>query len=340
MVFRLAHISDVHLPVNWAGAARSALRGLSAKQALGLANFGLRRRHRHQRWAADAIVARLIADKVDHLAIGGDLVNTTLTSEIEDAVRWVSRIADALGPDAVSVVPGNHDAYSRTGLARFLTAMAPFSDRNPMSKTVAQLMSSDVETADLASADAGYPWVRRFENGTSAPVVVVGVSTGVPTPAFYAQGAFGSLQQSWLDALLAEGREEGCWRVVVIHHPPTPRLAGERCALIDGHEMASLLARHGAELVVHGHNHVRMLNTTPGPDGSSVPIVGVPSVSQVTGSPERLARAHVFRFDGAPGGPAQTGGGGGIHMTALGLSPGSRDVSELESVPLDALLSS
>jgi hypothetical protein len=62
-----------------------------------------------------------------------------------------------------------------------------------------------------------------------------------------------------------------------------------------------MLARHGAELAVHGHNHRNMLAWRPSVSGS-FPVVGAPSASQgKLHRHEPLARYNLFRIDAAAG---------------------------------------
>jgi hypothetical protein len=50
--------------------------------------------------------------------------------------------------------------------------------------------------------------------------------------------------------------------------------------LIDAPMLRALLAEHGAELVLHGHNHEQQLMWLDGPSGR-IPAVGVPSASAI-----------------------------------------------------------
>lgn len=40
-----------------------------------------------------------------------------------------------------------------------------------------------------------------------------------------------------------------------------------------------MIARAGAELILHGHNHTTTSALVPGPDGRFVPVIGAPSAS-------------------------------------------------------------
>ena len=64
---------------------------------------------------------------------------------------------------------------------------------------------------------------------------------------------------------------------------------------------ASDLLLLGAELVLHGHKHRRRINHVLGPDGSSVPIIGVPSSSEVGSRPDKQAQYHVYTVTGQAG---------------------------------------
>ena len=53
--------------------------------------------------------------------------------------------------------------------------------------------------------------------------------------------------------------------------------------MLDAEVFKRVIAAHGAELILHGHDHVHMINWLDGPDGARVPAVGVPSASAKPG---------------------------------------------------------
>jgi hypothetical protein len=67
-----------------------------------------------------------------------------------------------------------------------------------------------------------------------------------------------------------------------------------------------MIGRAGAELILHGHNHVGSVAFLPGPDGAGVPIVGGPSASARPGShegmPGRRAAYYLYAFTQGEGG--------------------------------------
>ena len=107
------------------------------------------------------------------------------------------------------------------------------------------------------------------------------MSSAIPTKPFAATGRLGPSQieaaERLLDAL-ARAPDRPC-RVVMIHHPPHPGGAAAGRELKDAAAFAAMIGRAGADLILHGHNHVGTVASLPGPDGRPVPVVGAPSAS-------------------------------------------------------------
>src|SRR3954469_24059486 len=102
MAFTLAHLSDPHLaplPVpRW--------RELAGKRALGYLNWRRNRHSTQRREVLDALVADMQAQRPDHIAVTGDLINMALPAEFIPARAWLESVGAC---NTVSVVPGNHD---------------------------------------------------------------------------------------------------------------------------------------------------------------------------------------------------------------------------------------
>ena len=88
-----------------------------------------------------------------------------------------------------------------------------------------------------------------------------------------------------------------------------------------------MLARHGAELLVHGHDHEHALIRLAGPR-RPIPAVGVPSASQAPRAEHGAAGYNLYRIDGA-------GGAWRCEMVSRGLSPDGSHMVELARVMLD-----
>ena len=55
---------------------------------------------------------------------------------------------------------------------------------------------------------------------------------------------------------------------MLIHHPPVSQ-AKRHKRLTDAAEFLRVIAMHGAELVLHGHDHLHMINWLSGPNGDA-----------------------------------------------------------------------
>jgi 3',5'-cyclic AMP phosphodiesterase CpdA len=269
----LAHISDVHLgPL-----AGFHPRYWNLKRGLGYLNWHRGRVHVHLRDVANAIAADAVAQKPDHIVVTGDLANIGLPSEYDAALSWLEALGD---PRHVSVVPGNHDIYTtRLHSASCLTRWAPF-------------MTSDAwGSGHAADGGDGFPFVRRVGG-----IALVGLNSAVPTPPFVASGRLGKLQLDAFARTLETLGDAGVIRVVLIHHPPLPGQAARMRGLEDADEFERVIDQHGAELVLHGHNHRDMLAWRRWSRGH-VPVIGVASgsVGQAHKN-EPLARYNLYKL--------------------------------------------
>lgn len=275
-VFTLAHLSDVHLgPLPPVG-----LRRWNLKRLLGWLNWQHRRRHVYSRDVLDRLVEDLRAQAPDHIAVTGDLANLGLPAEHEVALGWLGTLGT---PERVTAIPGNHDIYSGIGADPGTGRWHPH-----MSASSA---ATDHAVAEAMGAEAAFPFVRRFGR-----IAIIALNSAVTTRPFYAIGRLGPDQLRRLAKILDRLGAEGIMRVVLIHHPPLPGLSRKRHDLADAAALADALARHGAELVLHGHEHRETLawhDTSTG----RIPIIGVPSASlALPYKNEPLARYNLYRL--------------------------------------------
>jgi 3',5'-cyclic AMP phosphodiesterase CpdA len=267
-MFTLAHLSDPHL----APLPKPRWSELIGKRVTGYINWQRKRRFIHDAAVLAKIAADLKAQAPDHIAVTGDLANIALPEEFTRGGTWLASLGN---PTDVSFVPGNHDAYVPAAGVLAERAWRPY-------------MSENDETA-------GFPYARR-----RGPLGLIGVSTGVPSPPFFATGLIGNEQLAALALTLDELKAEKLFRVVLIHHPPVSAAARHK-RLIDAHILLHVIATHGAELVLHGHDHLHMINWLDGPNGTRVPAVGVPSTSAAWGMSKDAAGYNLYAIDGAPG---------------------------------------
>jgi 3',5'-cyclic AMP phosphodiesterase CpdA len=256
-VFTVAHFSDVHLGPLPRGAA---WRDFALKRQVGYLSWRLKRHRLHIPAIADAIAADITAAAPNHVAFTGDIVNISARDEFPAAAGWLKRFG---APKDVSFVPGNHDTYVRFGWEHGLGHLAPYMMGD---MRVAQTQT----TAQIASL---FPFVRLRKN-----VALIGLCSALPQPLHKAAGRLGALQLESAAHLLRDLRERGYYRCVLIHHPPLPGMASPRKALADAARFGEILAEEGAELVLHGHNHIHSLVALSSRFGT-VNVVGVPSAS-------------------------------------------------------------
>jgi 3',5'-cyclic AMP phosphodiesterase CpdA len=266
-MFTLAHLSDAHLaPMPVPNVA-----GIAFKQFAGYVNWLRSRRSIHRPDVLAGIVGDLRAQKPDHIAMTGDITNIALPFEFSRGRDWLAKLG---APEGVSVVPGNHDIYV-AGAAELARAQW------------GALMQGD-------AGETGFPYVRR-----RGPVALIGLCSGVPTDLFYASGRLGPEQIAKLAIILETQKKANAFRVVLIHHPPVTQSA-PRKRLADADALLRVIAAHGAELLLHGHDHLPMLNRLYGPNGTRVPAVGVPSASSAPGKGKAPAAYNLYRVDGTP----------------------------------------
>jgi 3',5'-cyclic AMP phosphodiesterase CpdA len=292
--FVLAHLSDAHL----APLPQASVADLIGKRFTGYMHWRRTRHLIHRTEVLDRIVRDLKASAPDHIAVTGDLVNIALASEFAPARAWLETLGS---PQDVTLVPGNHDAYVRAAAA------------------LPQAHWGEYMRGD--TGETSFPFVRR-----RGPLALIGLSSAVPTPIFMATGRLGSAQLDRLAETLTRLAREDVFRVVLVHHPLRSKPSRYHKRLIDGPALRDVLARHGAELVIHGHDHEHAVDMLDGPNGP-IAAVGVPSASQAASDKHEGAGYHLYRIEGGPGAWR-------CEMVLRGLAGDGEGVAELKQMEL------
>ncbi|MGI9286837.1 MAG: metallophosphoesterase family protein [Pseudomonadales bacterium] len=257
-----AQLSDPHLSsltdVRWWQ--------LANKRLLGYLSWSKRRRDIHDGKVLAALQQDLDHTRPNHIVVTGDLTHIAMPDEFKQARLWLESLGAATD---VSVIPGNHDAYLNSGWRHGWPQWQAF-------------MASDTASNSL------FPSLR-----VRGPIAFIGLSSACASAPLCATGTLGAHQLARFEQFLQETGKAGLFRVVLIHHPPIPGSEKWRKRLTDGEEFCALVAKHGAELVLHGHRHRASQNsiaTTFGPAS----VFGIPSSSSNGNKSNELAQYYLY----------------------------------------------
>ncbi|AEQ52215.1 metallophosphoesterase family protein [Pelagibacterium halotolerans] len=262
----LAHISDVHL----APLPLITPRELASKRLTGWLNWQLERGSDMRPETLMALLDHMRAHDPDMICVTGDMVNLALDEEIARAAHWFTELG---APGKVCAIPGNHDAYVPGALDKALDTYGGY-------------MRGE------ALDDNPFPYVRRLDM-----VALIGVSSAIATPPFFAAGKVGADQLARLRKLLTLLGEAGYFRIVMIHHPPHAEFAdSRRLGLWDGSDFRAVLKQAGAEVILHGHTHLSSVNAISGPT-QEIPVIGVAAASAAPEGHDAPGRYNLFRIE-------------------------------------------
>ncbi|MEJ8472720.1 metallophosphoesterase family protein [Roseibium algae] len=271
-MLKLAHLSDPHLgPL-----PDPKLLQLFSKRILGYLNWRRNRASAMTGNHLEQLVSDIKMQKPDHIAVTGDLVNIALPLEIIGARAWLEEVGES---DFVSVVPGNHDAYVPGALKKARTAWLDY------------MIGDNKEPPTDSDGEAHFPYVRK-----RGEIALVGVSTARASAPWFATGRVGSAQAQRLRTTLDQLKDEGLFRVVMIHHPPFRKATHWHKRLSDASRVRAVIKRAGAELILHGHTHIDSQAEIEGPNGP-VPAIGVPSATNAPGGKKPGARYNLFSIE-------------------------------------------
>ena len=263
--FRLAHLSDPHLPPP-AGALR--WNDLASKRLLSA--IAWRRKGReHQPAVLAALVADLRAYAPDHVAVTGDLTNFATPAEFAAAGAWLQTLGE---PADVTLSPGNHDALVARGAPQAFEPWRSWLGDSP---------------------ESDFPRLRLRDG-----LALINLCSARPTAPWLASGRLGPAQLARLQAVLESLAGRDLFRVAILHHPPTDGVVSGRKSLDDAAEFRAVLKAHGVDLVLHGHAHEAEVGAIDGPAGA-IPVLGVPSVSAAGERGHPPARWHAIEVDAA-----------------------------------------
>ena len=267
--FSLAHLSDLHLT----SLDNIKIPQLFNKRILGYLSWRNKRRKAHRREIVNALLEDLRITSPDHIAITGDLTFLGLPEEFAEVEQWLPGLGS---PDQVTLIPGNHEAYAGWDWMKSCGMWAPY-------------LEADAGR-DPQQIAGFFPSLR-----IRGQIALIGLCSARPSLPLLATGSLGGKQLSRLETLLKETGERGLFRVLLIHHPPAQGTVSWRKRLTDRSLFAAVLARHGAELVLHGHAHAPKLSALQTPAGNA-PVIGAPSASEFSPWTANSAKYNIYRL--------------------------------------------
>ena len=231
---KIGHISDLHI----LDIDEIRPREFLNKRLVGGVNLLLNRSDEHSVGVVREAINHLDRQDVDHIAISGDVTNLALDSEFAAVADIVRDISDH--EERVSVVPGNHDYYTRDAAnsRRFERHFAPY-------------LRSDLPAYQL---DSGYPFCKLM----GEDIALVGLNSGIVTPWFFATGKIREEELESASALLEDPELRDRFTIVMVHHHLVPfehsRVEYTR-RLVNADDLLEMVRRRCVDLVIHGHNH-------------------------------------------------------------------------------------
>jgi 3',5'-cyclic AMP phosphodiesterase CpdA len=273
---RIAHLSDLHL-LSLEGVS---LRRFMNKRLTGWVNLRMKRGSIHRAAYVRAITREIARANIDHVIVTGDLTNLALETEFDLAREVLGELQ--MDPAMVTVVPGNHDMYTR----------GAFTTRR-FERLFAEWLVSDLPRA-TGDAGACFPVVKL-----RGPVAIVGLSSAVPRLPFVAAGGLGRPQLDALARVLDHPEVRRRFLVLALHHPLVQDGSRTKAyveGLRDAEALLSMLERLSRGLVVHGHLHRRVQRMLPTPTGQ-LHHVGATSASLHHDAMDRMAGFNVYELD-------------------------------------------
>ncbi|TNE49155.1 MAG: metallophosphoesterase [Deltaproteobacteria bacterium] len=267
---RVAHLSDVHV----SNVSATLARMWWGKRLLGGGNMLLNRRKHMPNANVPRVVQHILEQKPDAVLISGDLSTTALEAEFMHARQWLEPLI-SVGP--VVCIPGNHDMYTRGAQRKGLYA------------------KYFAEWHGEGGGEEGYPFAREL----SDDVVCIGMNTSVPTDYLGSWGILTEGQLERLPGLLQQYKDR--FRILMIHHfledkRGTPGLP--KRGLRNRDALLAILAEHGSELILHGHEHACYQYTVPGPNGSTIPVLNSGPTTMVSADPVKQGGYQMIEMEG------------------------------------------
>jgi 3',5'-cyclic AMP phosphodiesterase CpdA len=266
-MFRLAHISDLHL----FNLRSIKLSKFLSRRIIGALNL-LVSRQSHSEIALKALVSSLEKENCDHVIITGDVSNFALDEEFE-FIRGT--FADFWKYEKLTILPGNHDFY---------TAGA-FKTRR-FEKNFAGILGERDVHGSL------FPVIKNLKEVIIACLNSTMLSLPVLSCGRVPEDQLGKLKE------VSRTRKANTCLIVALHHNLHRRSFFSEVTgrLLNREQVMKTLAEAHADLILHGHSHTGQAYFIKH-GGSVIPVICAGSATYLSKDPVRNARYNIYTVE-------------------------------------------
>ncbi|HIA01406.1 MAG TPA: metallophosphoesterase [Myxococcales bacterium] len=265
---RIAQLSDLHIFDSEGVMARDFV----SKRAIGGVNLLIGRHKNHPLELAERLIADVTSQSLDHVVVTGDVTNLSLPGEFQRAAGLLRLIG---GYDALTVIPGNHDIYTRGAEKQ---------------RRFESYFGHTLFGSDMDSEDRDFPAIKDL-----GEVLVIGLCSAFASSLLTSWGRVGDEQLSRLESQLSSGKYDNHFKVALVHHNIHQRgfLAEKTALLKDRDEVVQRLLKLKVKLLLHGHTH-KAHRFEVSRDDHTMQIMGSGSSTWNSREPEHCARYNIY----------------------------------------------
>ena len=226
-MIKLAHISDIHL----SNVPQTLLGMWTGKRFLGGLNMLIFRRKELRNSYFPRLIQEIQKQQPDLLLVTGDMTTTALPKEFSQAHEIMLPF---INENKLRSIPGNHDVY---------TWLSEKSRRY-------ESYFSDCHGESLE--DSSYPHVTLLKD----EIAIIALNTCVPTGLSGSWGKIDDEQMLRFEQALKKYATH--FRVILLHHFLQDKHGSvglPRRGLRSREKLIDIIKKHGAELILHGHEH-------------------------------------------------------------------------------------
>ena len=236
-MFKIVHISDIHLPLY---NIKPKISQLFSKRIFGYLNWVLIRKKKLNTYDINKLINIINNQYFDHIIITGDIVNIALPEEIQVANKYLKLLNNK---NNISIVPGNHEAYVKKSLNKILNEWSIY-------------MKDDFNHLIINNNKNQFPYLKIKNN-----IAIIGLSTACSSLPGLAIGKIGIKQINKLIKILKFLSKYSIFKILIMHHPPYNNKSYWNKRLIDSSTLLDIIKCYEIHLILHGHMHNNSIET-------------------------------------------------------------------------------